>query len=285
MIVTAVGVVVVCSGLHVEVQAVAIRASKKLRLFFEKFKEQRARRGEERERDRQAALSEEAVAMKYAQKREAREQQLTLSAARKNQAENAMPEPIQTNAPSMQPQRVLCPYCSELIAATAVKCRHCNEFLDGRDAVRRGDLKSNHLADSAAGSKTENELWIGHPKMFRNSPVGFVICCALVAASFIFPFTFFVGIGFIVIWWFRCIYTTLTVTTRRTILRTGILAKNTSEVRHQDVRLLEVRQSFTDRIFGVGTIAVASAGTGLVEIQVSGIANPVVVKETIDSYR
>ena len=82
-----------------------------------------------------------------------------------------------------------------------------------------------------------------------------------------------------------CIYTTLTVTNRRTILRTGILAKNTREVRHQDVRYLEVKQSFFDRIFGVGSISVSSAAQGIIELEVAGIANPTAVKETIDGYR
>lgn len=30
------------------------------------------------------------------------------------------------------PQHKQCPYCGELIAFSAIKCRHCNEFLDGR---------------------------------------------------------------------------------------------------------------------------------------------------------
>ncbi|MEI6233359.1 MAG: hypothetical protein WCT04_09915 [Planctomycetota bacterium] len=29
--------------------------------------------------------------------------------------------------------RIPCPYCSELILITAIKCKHCNEFIDGRN--------------------------------------------------------------------------------------------------------------------------------------------------------
>lgn len=40
------------------------------------------------------------------------------------------PEPVG------KPTRVACSFCGEEIAANAVKCRHCNEFLDGRQQVQ-----------------------------------------------------------------------------------------------------------------------------------------------------
>lgn len=35
-------------------------------------------------------------------------------------------------APTQIQDRSPCPFCGEMIASSAIKCRHCNEFLDGR---------------------------------------------------------------------------------------------------------------------------------------------------------
>ena len=65
----------------------------------------------------------------------------------------------------------------------------------------------------------------------------------------------------------------------------GLFAKFSKEIRHSDVRMLVVRQSFLQRLFGVGGIDVSSAASDESDIRISGIAHPEKVKEVIDSLR
>jgi len=113
--------------------------------------------------------------------------------------------------------------------------------------------------------------------MFRNQPVGFVINILLC----------FILIGFVLFffWWLDCKGTTLTVTSDRTRLRKGIFSKSITEVWHQDVRNVQLNQTFFQRIFGVGTIGISSAGQNEIEIKVKGIPDPDHVKELIDKHR
>lgn len=124
----------------------------------------------------------------------------------------------------------------------------------------------------------DQTLYEAHPAMFRNHPFWFIICVFLIAA-------FGLGIIVFLIWWLTCLGTTLTVTEQKTTLRTGLLAKNLNEVYHSDVRSIQVNQRFLQRIFGVGSIGISSAGQSSIEIVASGIPDPGHVRELIDAHR
>jgi len=126
-------------------------------------------------------------------------------------------------------------------------------------------------------SLNEKTLYEEHPSMFRNRPVEFVFTCLLCLILIGFVFFFF--------WWLKCKGTTLTVTTDRVRLRKGILSKSITEVWHQDVRNVQLNQTFFQRIFSVGSIGVSSAGQSEIEIFVSGIPDPDQVKSLIDQHR
>lgn len=129
----------------------------------------------------------------------------------------------------------------------------------------------------AAQRNVERDLLVAHPAMFANSPVNFILCLLLAP----------VGVGLIILffWWLSSKGTVLTVTNQRTVLRTGLLSKYTTEVRHRDVRNVQLGQSFLQRILGVGAIGISSSGQAGIEIAVSGIPDPEGIKRLIDRYR
>ena len=136
--------------------------------------------------------------------------------------------------------------------------------------------------------ESEKVVWRGHPAWFRRRPAAIAAsvvaivggCCVLPAIAW--SPALWVGVAAIVgvlalrlvVWWLESRATTLTVTVDRTICRSGILARRTSEVRHCDVRNLQIDQSIGQRIMGTGSIGISSAGQGDVEIRVEGIVEP-----------
>lgn len=126
--------------------------------------------------------------------------------------------------------------------------------------------------------RTEQVLFQAHPAMFRNHPFYFTLCVVLIAA-------FGLGLLMLLAWWIQVLGTTLTVTNEQTTLRKGILSKYTNDVFHSNVRNIQVRQSFLQRIFNVGWVGISSSGQSGLEIEVNGIPDPHRVKEIIDDHR
>ena len=151
-------------------------------------------------------------------------------------------------------------------------------------------------------SANEEILYSANPSMFRNHPIwymGIIIVtllgCGLAAYlawigqpyGALASLVILTGGGFFsyLFWWLQCKGSTLTVTNDRTKLRRGILAKSVSEVWHQDVRNVQLDQTFLQRILGVGRIGVSSAAQAEIEIIVNGIPEPDKIKSLIDEHR
>jgi hypothetical protein len=154
---------------------------------------------------------------------------------------------------------ITCPDCSTEVSDAAPACPKCARPMP--KAV-----------------KPEETLLTTQPKMAKEHPILFVLCLVLIPVY---------GLGLIILlgWWLSCKAKFLTVTSRRTIYREGLLSKRTSEVRHSDVRNIVVSQGIMDRIFGVGTVAISSAGQSGFEVAISGVEDPVKIKELIDGLR
>ena len=123
----------------------------------------------------------------------------------------------------------------------------------------------------------EETIFQTNPVMFRESPLLFVLCVLLAP----------VGLGLLVlgVWWVSTKAASLTITNKRTIVRRGLLSKNTNEVLHRDIRNIRVSQTFLQRIFGAGRIEISCAAQGSIEIRFGGVPNPDAVKALIDRHR
>ena len=137
-----------------------------------------------------------------------------------------------------------------------------------------------NLTQNTVSMKPANEevtLYDENPSMFRNRPVEFIVTALLCLVG--------VGVVIFLLWWLRCKGTQLTITSDRTRLRKGILSKSITEVWHQDVRNVQLKQTFFQRLLGVGSLGISSAGQAGLEISVSGIRDPEQVKDLIDQHR
>jgi hypothetical protein len=203
-----------------------------------------------------------------------------------------------------------CPHCQEIIRIAddvmggVVDCPVCETpFKVDIPSARPADPSqvNGNTPSIDRPDRAEGELKIAHPAMFRTHPLWFVGYWGLILSGLaammlamwdydIISQTFqivagglllLLGLGFLAVWWLQTRCTTLTVTTKRTILRKGIIAKKTTEVQHDDVRNIQVDQNMFERIVGIGDLAVSSSGQADLEIHVDGIPQPDEVAEMI----
>jgi membrane protein YdbS with pleckstrin-like domain len=179
-----------------------------------------------------------------------------------------VPKPgvVQSPPPVPPKHTKVCPFCGEEILAVAVKCKHCGEFLDGRGQQKRP------AAQRKSGARVENELWRGKPS-FLYYLLWFILGVILI------PF----GLG-----WLLIVYALLdratrvyTLTSRRVTSRVGIISRTVHEVAITDIRNLNVKQGIVERLFGLGTVQIGSAGTAGIEVEFRGVSEPMRVRDLI----
>lgn len=118
-----------------------------------------------------------------------------------------------------------------------------------------------------------SELYAEHPVMFKNNPLGFILSILLIPA-------FGVGLLILLWWYLQCKGSKLTVKEHDLMYEQGLLSKNRVEFSISSVRTVRVNQSFFNRIFGVGTIEIYTAGDKP-EIAAKGLPDPNRVRELI----
>jgi PH (Pleckstrin Homology) domain-containing protein len=93
------------------------------------------------------------------------------------------------------------------------------------------------------------------------------------------------GIGLLVWWWIDRLAASIEITTKRTIMHRGIFSKSSSEVVHDNIRNIQIEQTFPQRVMGVGKIGISSSGQDGIELQVNHLKDPDNLRKIIDLYR
>lgn len=115
-----------------------------------------------------------------------------------------------------------------------------------------------------------------HPSMFRNNPLGFILAILLIPVA--------IGILILLWWYLQCKSTKLEFNGNDLILEKGLLSKERMELDVRRIRSVNVYQSFFNRIFGVGKIAIFTAGDNP-EIEVAGLPRPHDLRELIKAQQ
>jgi hypothetical protein len=209
-----------------------------------------------------------------------------------------------------------CPHCGasheveQSLIGDQVTCRQCGRPFEAAAPVAKpvevAEGETAKFRVEAGEGEIENTLHQLHPAMARKYPFRFLGLVVLIGAGaflvvagaagwslvpgggvassvLIVGGLILAGAGVLgwLVWWAKSRFTTLTVTNRRTVLRRGLLARETSEVRHRDVRNVQVNQTTFERLLGVGDLALSSAGQADFEIAIKGIPNPNRVADVI----
>ncbi len=159
-----------------------------------------------------------------------------------------------------------CSFCGEEILATARKCKHCGEFLDGtaRPAPQSAPQKRSE--------GPEETLWTAHTSMLYYIPM-------LILGVLLIPLL--VGVLIIVYAVLDQRFRVFTVTNRRVVSRRGIIGRKTREVAICDIRAINMSQGILERIFGLGSVGIGSAGTAALEVKFAGVVQPTSVRDLV----
>ncbi|MEM9295278.1 MAG: PH domain-containing protein [Planctomycetota bacterium] len=204
----------------------------------------------------------------------------------------------------------ICPHCGEPQTVRAdqldgpVVCQACGmpffaRVPDAKLAMADG------RAVRAPGDEPEAEVATFHPAAFRQTPMrtaSWVGLLVFAVAGSIAAWTQLEGAPRTILAWAGLVlavialgglgvmalltrFEVLRVTTQRSVWVRGIIERRTSEVQHDDIRNIQLEQGVVERLVGVGTVAISSAGQDDMEIVVRGLPAPAKVIETIREHQ
>jgi membrane protein YdbS with pleckstrin-like domain len=204
-------------------------------------------------------------------------------------------------------QKASCPYCGDVNRVPAAGGTVVASALP----IGKPVTDSPRAAPSTANSPSdpERQITIVRQAMFRAHPLWYMLMVILFLGGIVvavlakttsqfanMPWIVWAGLAAAVagglwwlIWWAAPHrWVKLIITNKRTIRQEGIIVRKTSEVLHNHIRNVKIEQSFRQRLLGVGSLSIDSAGGAeheMIEIQMHNVPKPYKVKDTLDQFR
>jgi uncharacterized membrane protein YdbT with pleckstrin-like domain len=147
----------------------------------------------------------------------------------------------------------------------------------------------------------EPELLRIRPAMFRRYPIRYASLVGLMVvgmagliyawqtnwplAAVISALAILYGLFRMMSWWLRTSHTSLTITTRRAVLQTGIWSTKVIDVAHSEIQEVLVTQTWCNRLCGVGDLVIVGAEHKATVMQLLGVPRAEEVAALIRSRR
>src|SRR5262249_25149250 len=85
----------------------------------------------------------------------------------------------------------------------------------------------------------------------------------------------------LLLWWLRMRYTTLTITSKRCILESGIFTRQTAELLKNDLADVQIQQNFFQRLVDIGDVVLVSKPGEPQRLVIMAVHSPEVVANQI----
>lgn len=197
--------------------------------------------------------------------------------------------PIEIAAPTLG-QKVTCPKCGDLNVVRTLEAAASPAAKTPDRAVAAGYPPIDG---------PEVPVLQLRPAMFRARPfiftllvlavlggiTGSIVFFAVLPLAIAFGVLALIGVVSLISWRIKTLGEGLRITTKRIIDSEGLFSKATSEVLHKDIRNIQVRQTFLQRVLGVGSVTISTAAENEDEVSMDDVPRPDKVREVIDLYR
>ncbi|UDQ97426.1 PH domain-containing protein [Lentisphaerota bacterium WC36G] len=179
-------------------------------------------------------------------------------------------ESCQSNFEGENPNLTECPDCFHVVSKRAKMCPNC-----GADFIGNITEKDN-AALKNMDEGPEKEIMVCQPQAmnyFWNIVIGGLLTPVLIGIPVLVQALIEI----------KCTY--YHITTKRIIIKKGLINKRQNEIWIKDMRGANMNQNFWQRIVKVGNISIGTAATSGSEISIVGIANPDEVVKEINDLR